>query len=283
MPAPSFIQTFTGKLLGTQRSAGDAVDVSSLPTRAVLRLLSRGYVAAGSTSNALIYRGAWAATTAYAANDLVSYAGVAWRRVTAGTSGSTFSSANWEPLGDAYSGAGGDLLAVGQEVFSRSLATTNNQPLVNQKVQFTCFTARKSETVGQIRTLTGSTGAAATPTLCRLGLYTVDATSGDMTLVASTPNDTSLWAASGQAYTKSFSSPYAVSRGARYAVAFLCTTGVAAPNLLLRTPLQTASSAEAALLPRLCGALTGQTDLPSSATQAGLAVSTLIPYAALLP
>lgn len=40
----------------------------------------------------------WAASTAYAKGDLVNYKGVAYRRSTAGTTGATFNSANWQQI-----------------------------------------------------------------------------------------------------------------------------------------------------------------------------------------
>jgi hypothetical protein len=56
----------------------------------------------------------WAASTAYAKGDLVSYLGVAYRRTTAGTSGTTFSSSMWTQITPtlstvAVSGAYADL------------------------------------------------------------------------------------------------------------------------------------------------------------------------------
>ncbi|WP_266364166.1 phage head spike fiber domain-containing protein [Tellurirhabdus rosea] len=41
-------------------------------------------------------RGAWAATTAYAIDDIVTFQGSTYRRISAGNSGATFDSANWE-------------------------------------------------------------------------------------------------------------------------------------------------------------------------------------------
>ena len=40
----------------------------------------------------------WAANTAYAKGDLVSFAGIAYRRSAAGTSGATFNTANWQQI-----------------------------------------------------------------------------------------------------------------------------------------------------------------------------------------
>ena len=46
----------------------------------------------------LNWRGAWAALTSYAVNDVVTFGGCLWRRTTAGTSGSTFAVSAWDAL-----------------------------------------------------------------------------------------------------------------------------------------------------------------------------------------
>ena len=68
-----------------------------------------GYVNAtdlqGPAGPGINFRGAWAASTAYAVNDLVTYGGSAYIAPAAFTSGSSFNSANW--LVFAAAGAAG--------------------------------------------------------------------------------------------------------------------------------------------------------------------------------
>lgn len=120
-------------------------------------------------------------------------------------------------------------------------------------------------TVSSITMVTGNTTAAAGLTLARMGLYTFDGSTA--TLVARCASDTSLFAATATSYQRSFSttggypSSYQLVAGTRYGVAILCT-GTTMPNLASRAVGIGVSS----LSPRMSGTLTGQTDLPTSAT-----------------
>ena len=140
------------------------------------------------------------------------------------------------------------------------------------------FTARKSETVSSLRTLSG-TAAGATPTLCRVGLYGV-AANGDLTLLASTANTTSLWSAATTRYDTALSASYAVTAGIRYAVGLLCVTGASLPTVYVNNG---GAAAEVGLDPRLCGVVAGLTDLPSSVTAASVGDTAVRPYGVLLP
>lgn len=145
-------------------------------------------------------------------------------------------------------------------------------------LRLTYFTARRTETITSVRTncTTLQSGA----TLCRIGLYTVDS-SGNLTLVAATANDTTLWTAA-QSYTKAFSASYAKVRGQRYAVGLL-TVGGGAPSL---AGISAVTSAEAAIDPRLCALLASQTDLGaigSTISSGSLGLASLQYYAALIP
>lgn len=177
--------------------------------------------------------------------------------------------------------AGPDALAVGEETFPRSWAASNILPSTSGSLRLTFFTARKTETTVSVRVCSGGTAAAATPTLCRIGLWTVDSSDNSVSLVASTANDTALFAGTNTAYTKSWSSSYAKVAGQRYALGVLVVTGAASPTypgLVMGGGL----AAESAIAPRITGTLTGQTDLPSSFTSAGLTTSVNRYYAALL-
>lgn len=176
-------------------------------------------------------------------------------------------------------------LTVGCSTIPRMAATTTaSGNLATGVLRFTFFTAPRAFTTTQVRAVSG-TAAGATPSLLRLGLYMVGAT-GAGTLVASTPNDTTLFATGTTAYTKAWSVPYALVASQRYAFATLAVTAASAGTLVGALPLQDAAPGgrnEAGLAPRLSGLLSGQTDLPASFTDAALTASSAMVYAAILP
>lgn len=203
----------------------------------------------------------------YAVGDYsVSKDGMMFICVTAGTPGT------WVTPSDTR-----DALVVGEETFSRTLATNTGISLASQALRLTFFTARKTETTTQVRLSTGSTAAGATPTLCRIGLWTVDA-SDNGTLVASTANDTALFAAASTSYTRSWSSSYAKIAGQRYAVGPLVVTAATAPTVVGVIP-----NVDTSITPRLSSVITGLSDLPSTFTGASLPVNVNRPYLAILP
>lgn len=162
-----------------------------------------------------------------------------------------------------------DGLTTGQMVPSRELMNTNTVSHSSGTLALAYFTADKTETINTLTAYTGTVAAAATPTLCRMGIYEIDA-SGNGTLVASTPNDTTLFAATNIVYAKALSAPFTKTAGQRYATAILVTSGVTMPNF--HGPLAVAtgpSSTVAQLGPATIGRITAQTDLPASFTAAG--------------
>lgn len=170
-------------------------------------------------------------------------------------------------------------LASGESTIRRHDATLQSITMTSQLLRLSYFTALKTETVSSIRVLTGSTGAAATPSLVRLGLYTV-AANGDIALVASTPSDTSLLASTTTAYTKALSVAYAKVAGQRYAVGALVVTAATAPTLV---GLGVAVTSESGVAPKLGGSVSGQADLPASVVAASITDSGNCIYAALVP
>lgn len=142
------------------------------------------------------------------------------------------------------------------------------------------FTSPKSFTSSQVRLFTGTTAAGATPTLCRAGLYTI-AADGAGTLVASFANDTTLFAAANTLYTKSWTTPYALVKGTRYAVGVLVVTGATAPTLTCCAFSSAQIGSEFGLAPRLGSSLAGQADLPASFTLASTTALGARLYAAL--
>lgn len=126
------------------------------------------------------------------------------------------------------------------------------------------FTASKTEAINTLAFFSGNTAAGATPTLIRYGVYSSDDT-GNLTLLASTANDTSLFAAVNTAYPKALSATWSKLAGQRYAVGILVVTAAAVPTMhglqLASTgPVNTLSR----LAPAIAGRVTAQSDLPSS-------------------
>lgn len=175
-----------------------------------------------------------------------------------------------------------DPINIGQEVYGRQHLVGTTVTTTSGQVRLTYFTARKSETSTQVRTLTGGTAAAATPTLCRVGLYLVDA-SDNGTLVAAISNDTTLWGTASTAYTRSWASSYPMIEGQRYAIGLICVTGTTAPSWLAAVQFQPPAQSEANIAPRLTGVLVSQADLPSTFTASSLTANPYRHYSVILP
>ena len=167
----------------------------------------------------------------------------------------------------------------GAETVPRVNATTTVTNTTGQ-LRLSYFTAPNSSTVTKAIICTGTTAAGATPTLIRLGLYAV-ATNGDLTLVASTPNDTTLLASASLVYIKSLSASYLMISGQRYALGYLIVSAAAMPIIVGTFPA--AISPLATLSPRLCATVTGLADLPASILSASLTATTAMPWLAVQP
>ena len=101
--------------------------------------------------------------------------------------------------------------------------------------------------------------AGGTATLARLGVYSVDG-SGNLTLLASTTNDTALVSSGWTDVTKSLSSSVSLVAGNVYAFGMLLVTS----NSIGGVRGFGGHFDELAQAPRLTGRVTGKTDLPSS-------------------
>lgn len=159
-------------------------------------------------------------------------------------------------------------VSAGETVLPRfAFASTN--ALVSGAMRLSYFTAGRSETIGSLVAATGATAAAATPTLCRMGIYAI-ASDGAGTLVASTANDTALFSAANTIYTKALSASLAKVAGQRYAFAILVVSGTTMPNFV-STSNSSILAAENAVEPRITASLAGQADLPASFASGSLA------------
>jgi len=170
-----------------------------------------------------------------------------------------------------------DALTTGETVIPRRNVNTSSA-LSAGVMLLSYFTARKTESINSVRSATGST-AAVGATLARIGIYSV-ASNGDITLVASCANDTGLWIATSTVYTKTLSAAFSKVRGSRYAVGFLIVGSSTQPTLNSTVGL---NSVELGLAPRICGFVSGQTDLPSSVSAGSVGNTSVQLYAALAP
>lgn len=183
---------------------------------------------------------------------------------------------------DAY-----NALTSGQGTMPRLFAQSNAAVSMSTGTfRLTYFTAKTAFTTANVNLWCGGTAAGATPTLVRAGLYSI-AANGDGTLVASFANDTTIFAAANTLYAKAWTTPVAVTAGARYAVGVIVVTAAAAPTL----PGAGAHSASGinaggtqwGVAPRVTGRIDAQSDLPSSFVAASVAQSTGAFYATILP
>lgn len=152
-----------------------------------------------------------------------------------------------------------DLLAVGEENYSRRFITTNGISLPTGTLRLSFFTSRKTETKNTIRSISGNT-ATNTPTLCRMGIYGVDG-AGNLTLIAACASDVTIWASTSTPYSRALTTPWASVLGQRYAGGCLC---VATAGPTLQGRFTGGGAAEAGLAPRLVQGLAGQVDLPAT-------------------
>lgn len=169
-------------------------------------------------------------------------------------------------------------LTVGEETIPR-LNASSSATMSSGVLRLVFFTAAKTETITQLRVVVGSTPAAATPTLIRFGVYSV-AASGDIALLASTPNDTTLLTVAQTSYSKALSAPWVKVAGTRYAIGGLVVTAAAAPNLYGIVPLNTS---EMTLDPRVAASVGSQADLPGSVLNASVAAANATLYVACAP
>jgi hypothetical protein len=176
-----------------------------------------------------------------------------------------------------------DDLTTGESTFSRRNVSSNSVASSTGVIRLTYFTAKKTETITQVRTISGVT-AATSATLCRVGVYSVDG-SGNLTVVALSPAaESTLWAAANTAYTRTFTASFTKTKGQRYAVGLLYVGTGTAPTMIGQLALT--AGTEVGVAPRLGGFVSGQTDL--GALSSTIAVGSVVDsshwaYTVLLP
>lgn len=167
------------------------------------------------------------------------------------------------------------LLTSGEETMLRDLAVATNSP-GSGTMRLTYFRARKTETITQAVVSVGAVAGAGL-TLARLGVYAV-AANGDLTLVASTPNDATMFGSTNVLVTKAFSASWRKVAGRVYAFGVLCV-GTTAPTLYGSQP----TSLMVGYAPRIAGAVFTLTDLPNTQVGPGVGTTGQRTLALLLP
>lgn len=151
-------------------------------------------------------------------------------------------------------------VTAGETIMPRHLMTTS-ATFTTQSLRLGYFTAQKTESINTVGLTTAGIAAGATPTLIRFGIYSIDG-SGNGTLVASTPNDTTLLSVINTRYTKGLSAPWSKVTGQRYAIGILIVTAAATPSAMGWA--STAGHVVFGIAPRITGLISGQADLPGS-------------------
>lgn len=181
----------------------------------------------------------------------------------------------------AYEALNPDALETGESTILRGNAT-GQVTMTSGILRIAYFTARKSETVTQVRVGTSATAAGATPTLVRIGLWTADLDGALLAQVGATPNDTTLLAGTFTNYTKALSTSFVKTAGVRYAVGLLVVTAAAAPTVA-GTPGIQASVENSIIRPVLSSMKSAQADLPATLAAGALEQLTNRLYVAILP
>lgn len=136
--------------------------------------------------------------------------------------------------------------------------------------------AQTTETITKLRAYIGATNGV-TPTLARMGVYSVDPTTGDLALLAASASDTTLFTqGSGNAADATLTTPWDKVAGTWYAWAVIQVGAATAPTLIGSTIAN--GGALLAEAPRLIGVVNGQTDLPASITAATVNNNTQFVY-----
>jgi hypothetical protein len=166
-------------------------------------------------------------------------------------------------------------LTYGHETISRLFGMHDSAALLSGQLALTYFTARKSTTVTSIKTRNRGTAAVGL-TLARVALYSVDPSTGNLTLLAASTSDTSMWTGAFAVYTKTIAST-PLTAGQRYAVGVLAVGTPTMPTLYCWGT--NGSGLDFDLQPRPAALLSSQTDIPSTITDSSLTVGANIFHA----
>lgn len=176
-----------------------------------------------------------------------------------------------------------DSLNPGATTFDRHLLSSNTNVALGAasgNLRLMYFTSPRADTWNTVGWTGGTVAAGALPTLVRFGIYTV-ASNGDLTLVASTANNTALFAVASTPGTQALTASYASIAGQRYAVGVLVVSAAAIPSIQGASLNQ--GTLQASLPPRITGVVAGQADLPLNILAGSVAVSNCVAGIYLIP
>jgi len=154
----------------------------------------------------------------------------------------------------------------GQMTWTRQGNDSGGTTPTSGRLNLMYFVADKSFTATKVRSVSRGTVCSAL-TRCRYGVWEIDG-SGNGTMVASTPDDTTLFTSTFTTYTKNFSASVDIVGGRTYAAGWLITGTIGTfygGN---------ANSALAQFPPRTAGDIT-TADLPASFTDASVNINTV--------
>lgn len=156
-----------------------------------------------------------------------------------------------------------------RRAFLNGVATLTSGTLVGPVIR-----ADKTETISSITAYTGSTPLGPAPSLCAFGVFSIDPTTLNATLVASSSNDTTLFASANTLYLKDFDAPFTKTVGTYYWVTVLVNTATTLPNFLgWQGPTGSQVSAIMNVWPAHNFALPGQSSIPASIPGSSLTAS----------
>lgn len=150
-----------------------------------------------------------------------------------------------------------DFLSAAQSNIPRWAAQGTVAPTTGELV-LSYFVADSNVAIHNVTTLTVA-GYGPTPSLCKMGIYSVSG-SGDLTLGQATANNTELFFSPGTAYTQALSGVYSLTQGSVYAVAVLVTSLSTMPSFAGAV----LPASECAVSPPLSGVVAGQVDLSNA-------------------
>lgn len=186
----------------------------------------------------------------------------------------------------------GDLLDVGEETISRLNCVSDAVAITTSAtLRLTYFTARKTETVGNLAMVTGSIGCGSgatpiAPTRCHMCVFSV-AANGNLTLLAITANDTTLFSGTYTRYSRAVSgaTPFTKTAGNRYALGVLVVSLGSIPTFLGMTiGGSTNFTVTGGTAPTMSRSLAGQViGVPSTIASASLSNDARMFYGEILP
>lgn len=142
----------------------------------------------------------------------------------------------------------------------------SSQTMTSGVMRLTYLTPPRTRRITTMLAYTGSTAAGATPTVCRVGVFSV-ASDGALTLLDATANDLTLFNGANQEFPKALANGVTCEIGQRYAFGVLVVSGATMPSFLgISIP-----AAVIARAPRRAAIVSGLADLPASVAAGSVA------------